>query len=106
IQIRNISGKGFACFYGDDTKNNLLIFNSGGKLTWQKQVHEDALDFTMLTSGPEVSLLAKLKDQMKEGGYLLLSFNAIDSTTYPKFVLKDRRGNSLKVLTFDNAPAS
>ena len=32
IQLRNISGKGFACFYGDDSKNNLVILNTNGKL--------------------------------------------------------------------------
>ena len=106
IQLRNISGKGFACFYGDDNKNNLVIFKSTGRLAWQKQVHEDADNFNLLTSGPEVSLLAKLKDNFKEGGYEVLSYNPGDSATYPKFILKDRKGNSLKVLTFDNDPTT
>ena len=34
VQLRNIHGKGFACFYGDDAKNWLLVFNTAGKLTW------------------------------------------------------------------------
>jgi len=106
IQLRNITGKGFACFYGDDSKNNLLIFNTNGKLTWQKIVKEDATDFAMLTSGTEVSLLVKKKDQMKEGGFEIVSYNTADSVTYPKFILKDRKGNSLKVLAFDNDPTT
>jgi hypothetical protein len=106
IQLRNITGRGFACFYGDDTKNNLLIFNTAGRLVWQKQIREDATGFSMLTSGPEVDLLEKMKDDMKEGGYQIVSFNTIDSTIYPKFLLKDRKGNELKVLGFDNDPVT
>lgn len=106
ILLRNIAGTGFACFYGDDSKNNLVIFKASGRLAWQRQVHDDALDFTMLTSGPEISLLAHLKDKFNEGGYEVLSYNAIDSAAYPKFLLKDRKGNSLKVLSFDNDPLS
>jgi hypothetical protein len=106
IQLRNISGHGFACFYGDDTKNNLLVFNTAARLTWQKQVREDATGFVMLTSGTQVDLLEKLKDGMKEGGYQVVSFNSIDSTVYPKFLLKDRKGNELKVLGFDNDPVT
>jgi len=34
IQLRNITGKGFACFYGDDSKNDLLVFSAAGKLLW------------------------------------------------------------------------
>lgn len=107
IQLRNITKKGFACFYGDDTKNNLVIFNMAGALTWQKQIRDDADDFMMLASGPEISLLIKTaKDKFKEGGFAVLSYNVVDTTTYPKFLLKDRRGNSLKVLSFDNDPTT
>ncbi len=106
IQLRNITGRGFACFYGDDSKNNLVVYNTAGRLTWQKQIHDDATNFTMLTSGTEVHLLAKLKDPMKEGGFEVLSYNTTDSTVYPKFLLKDRKGNSLKALAFDNDPVT
>jgi hypothetical protein len=106
IQLRNISGKGFVCFYGDDKKNNLVVFNTTGKLTWQKQIHEDFVDIGLLTSDTDINLLIKTKDAMVEGGYAILSYNAVDSATYPKFILKDRRGNALKVLTFENDPVS
>jgi hypothetical protein len=106
IQLANIAGKGFACFYGDDSKRNLVIFNTAGKLTWQKQIHEDGTNFTMLASGPEVSFLVKQKEKMEEGGYEVIGYNAIDSAVYPKIVLQDKRGNSLKVLAFNNDPAT
>jgi hypothetical protein len=106
LQLSNITGKGFACFYGDDSRNNLLVFNTAGKTIWQNQVREDATDFDMLTSGTEIDLLVKKTDEMKEGGFEILSFNTKDSTTYPKFILKDRKGNSLKALAFENDPAT
>jgi len=106
IELRNISGKGFACFYGDDSKNSLLVFNSTGKLAWQKTIKEDATGFLMLTSGPEIDLLLKKKEKMKEGGYEIISFNTQDSSSYPKFLLKDKKGNSLKVLAFSNDPVT
>jgi hypothetical protein len=106
IQLRNITGKGFACFFGDDSKNTLLIFNTTGKLAWQKTIKEDATGFLMLTSGQEVDLLLKKKEKMLEGGYEIISFNSQDSSNYPKFLLKDKKGNSLKVLAFDNDPVT
>lgn len=106
LELKNIPGKGFACFYGDDNRNNLLVFSTAGKKIWQNQIREDATDFNMLTSGTEIDLLAKKADDMKEGGYEILSFNSSDSSTYPKFILKDKNGNSLKVLAFDNDPAT
>ncbi len=106
IQLRNISGIGFACFFGDENMNNLLVFSTAGKLTWQKQVRDDGPGFNLLISGTDVDLLVKLKDPMLEGGYEVLSYNAADSTTYPKFLLRDRKGNALKVLTFDNDPST
>ncbi|MBS1660576.1 MAG: hypothetical protein JST68_05950 [Bacteroidetes bacterium] len=106
IQLRNISGRGFACFYGDDSRNSLLIFNTAGKLTWQKTVREEATGFLMLTSGDDVDLLLKKKEKMEEGGYAIIGYNTKDTSTYPKFLLKDRKGRSLKVLTFENDPVS
>ncbi|HUB59730.1 MAG TPA: DUF6770 family protein [Puia sp.] len=106
VQLRNITGKGFACFYGDDSKNRLLVLNTNGTVGWQKVVHDDAEGFNLLTSGPEVSLLLKKKDQMVEGGFELLSYNSADSSAYPRLILKDRKGNSLKVLAFDNDPVT
>jgi hypothetical protein len=36
----------------------------------------------------------------------LLGYSIADSTTFPKFVLKDKKGNSLKPLTFENDPST
>jgi hypothetical protein len=106
IQIRNIPQRGFACFYGDERKNNLVIFNPDGRLGWQRPIKEDAKAFGLMSSGMDVYLLMKQKDRMVEGGYELLGFNIKDTAVYPKYILKDKQGNSLKVVTFANDPVT
>ena len=106
LQLSNVPGKGFACFYGDDARNNLAVFNTAGKLMWQKQVKEAATGFNLLTSASEIYLLIQVKDKMVEGGFQVLSYNALDSSVYPKFLLTDKKGNALKVLSFTNDPST
>jgi hypothetical protein len=106
IQLRNISQRGFVCFYGDEKKNNLVIFNSDGRLGWQRPIKDDAKAFGLMSSGQDVYLLTKQKDKMLEGGYELLGFNIKDTAVYPKYILKDKQGNSLKVITFANDPVT
>ncbi len=106
VLLKNIPQKGFACFYGDDSKNSLLVFNPAGKQVWQKTVQEDASDFFMLTSQQDVWVLAKKKEKLVESGYELFGFNTKDSTAAPKYILKDKQGRPLRVITFDNDPVT
>ncbi len=106
VQLRNIPRRGFACFYGDDTRNNLVVFDLAGKPTWLKPVKEEAEGFVMLTSNEDIWLLLKKKEEFVEGGYQLLGFSTQDSSSFPKYILKDKKGNSLKVLAFDNDPGT
>jgi hypothetical protein len=107
IQLHNVSGRGFACFYGDDNKNNLRVYDARGNQYWHKTVKEDgAQAFGLLTSNDNIYLLVKKTDKLVEGGYELLGYKASDSVTFPKYVLKDKQGNSLKVITFANDPVT
>jgi hypothetical protein len=107
VQIKNVSGVGFACFYGDDKINNLAMLNTDGNVLWQKTVKEqDAASFSLFTSQKNAFLLLKKKEKYKEGGYELLGYGATDSSSFPKYVLKDKEGKSLKVLTMENDPAT
>lgn len=107
IQLHNVAGRGFACFYGDDNKNNLRIYDAQGNQYWHKVVKEEgAQAFGLLTSNDNVFLLVKKTDKMVEGGYELLGYKASDSSTFPKYILKDKQGNSLKVISFANDPAT
>jgi hypothetical protein len=107
VQIKNIAGIGFACFYGDDKKNNLVMLNTDGNVLWQKPVkEEDVESFSLYTSQKNAFLLLKKKEKYKEGGYELLGYGSTDSSSFSKTVLKDKEGNSLKVITMDNDPIS
>ncbi|HSC40378.1 MAG TPA: hypothetical protein VLD19_20985 [Chitinophagaceae bacterium] len=106
IQLRNIPQKGYALFYGDDSKKSLIIYNPAGKKTWEMPIGDDAQAYILLTSGQDVYILLKKKNDMLEGGYELLSYGTKDSSTYTKLKLKDRRGSALKVLAFDNDPVT
>lgn len=106
IQLRNIPQFGFAGFYGDKDKRYVLTFKANGEASWRKEVKDAADAFTLLTSPRGVYLLIKKGEEVKEGGFELLSYGVMDSIAYPKYVFKDKSGNSLKVLSFDNDPVT
>jgi hypothetical protein len=106
LQLSNIPLKGFACFYGDDRKSNLFIFNPAGEIIWQKNTTEQAQAFGLLASKQGIYLMVKKKDHMAEGGFELLGYDINDGSVYPKYTLKDKQGHALKVITFDNDPVS
>jgi len=106
MHIKNITGTGFCLFYGDENKKELLIFGVNGKLIRKKKVSVDAEDYYLLTSAPNMYLLTKNKDDVPEGGYRLYTYSTADSIAEYKFDLKDKQGNPLKVLSFENDPTT
>ena len=115
VLVKNISQRGFACFFGDDSGNNLLVFNAKGDLLWQKKVVTKANDFYMLTSGENIYLLSKTNYNVgtvaapggyalldNEGNYELLGYRYDGASAETHFDLKDDKGNKLKVIKFDN----
>lgn len=106
LQLINIPQKGFALFFGDDRKSNLITFNATGEILWQKNTNEQAQGFNLLASKQAIYLLVKRKEEMKEGGYELLSYAINDGAVFPKYTLKDKQGHSLKVFTFEIDPSS
>jgi len=101
ILVKNISQKGFACFFGDESGNNLLVYNAKGEQLWQKKLSLNADEFDMLTSGTNIYLLTK-KAQNNESDYELNGYRSTDVNTETHLSLKDEQGNQLTVLKFDN----
>jgi hypothetical protein len=106
VELKNIPQTGFGLLYGDDSKNNLLVYNTTGVQTWQKTIPGKYLSLSLYTSGPDMFILSKKKDKMNDGGYELLGYSSRDTTTYSTYALKDKHGNSLKPFSFDKDPVS
>ncbi len=109
IQLKNITQRGFVCFYGDKVKNAFLVFNTKGITLWQKTVDIEADNFYMLTSGRDIHLLAMHKPAVIgsiEGGYDLYSYTTHDTSFENSFPLRDEHGRALNVMAFDNDPVT
>jgi hypothetical protein len=106
IQIKNIAGIGFAAFYGDDNLRELLVLDAGGKLIRRKKVTVDYPNYFLQTSGSTIYLLAKMHITPAEGGYQLFTYGTSDSVKEFVLDLKDKQGNYLKVISFDNDPST
>ena len=105
IQLKNISQKGFALFYGDKNGCNLIAYDLKGNQLWQKNI-DDQQDFALLTSKADIYLLEKEKGKYIEGGGYLSAFNFADGKSYPKISLEDKEGRSLTLMNFGNDPVT
>jgi hypothetical protein len=105
MQIRNIPGKGFCLFYGDDKKQDLVLFDTHGNLT-SEQAGPMANHYHLRTSAEKVYLLMKDDGRAPEGGYKLFIYSAKDLYAENNFDLRDAGGDWLKVLSFENDPAT
>ncbi|TCJ14211.1 hypothetical protein EPD60_09395 [Flaviaesturariibacter flavus] len=105
LSVKNIPGKGFAVFYGDEEKNRLFAMDLTGKQLWTKDIPK-AQDFGMLTTATNVFLLTKKEARMKEGGYSVLGYAAEGGTANDPYELKDKQGRELRVLSFGADPVS
>lgn len=105
IQLTNISGKGFACFYGDADGCNLIGYDFKGNQLWKKII-DDKQQFVLLASKSDIYLLEKEKDKFIEGGGSLAGFNFDDGKPYPRIKLQDKDGRSLSLVSFGNDPVT
>ncbi|MET0636711.1 MAG: hypothetical protein ABWZ25_11845 [Chitinophagaceae bacterium] len=106
IQLRNVPNAGFACFYGEEEKNQLGIYDYRGKQLWQKSTTEKANAYGLLASADGVYILSKKNNGKNEGGYEVSSYSNKDGAVLNKYIAKDKIENSLKVLQFDLDPAT
>ncbi|MGN6533516.1 MAG: hypothetical protein ACTHK0_17375 [Ginsengibacter sp.] len=105
IQLKNVSGKGFACFYGDGDGCNLIAYDFKGNQLWKKSI-DDKQDFALLASKSDIYLLQKEKGKYFEGGGSLTGFNFADGKSYPKIAMEDKDGRALTLMNFGNDPVT
>jgi hypothetical protein len=106
MQIRNIPDGGFVFFYGDGVKQELAVFDTGGNLTHEQETPTVADHFYLRASATEVYLLTKHDIRIPEGGFTLYVYSAKNLDAENNFDLRDVNDNWLKVLSFDNDPAT
>jgi hypothetical protein len=95
---------GFSLFYGDDLKQDLLLFDSRGDLTHEQRIEVFANHYYLRTTASDIYLLMKDDVHAPEGGYKLYLYSAKDLSTENNFDLMNGNNNWLKVLSFDNDP--
>lgn len=106
MQIRNIPDGGFALFYGDEVKQEMLIFDIRGNMTHEQDAPTVAEHFYLRASASDIYLLTKHDIRVPEGGYTLYVYSAKDLEAENNFDLRDVNNNWLKILSFDNDPAT
>ena len=105
VQLQNVSGKGFACFYGDADGCNLIAYDFKGNQLWKKSI-DDKQAFALLASKSDIYLLQKEKQKYIEGGGSLTGYNFEDGKSYPKIALEDKDGRSLTMMNFGSDPVT
>jgi len=106
MHLRNIPNSGFAFFYGDEMKQSLLVFDIKGVLTHEQESPMLADHYYLHASPTDIYLLTKKDLRTPEGGYTLYVYSAKELDLKNHFDLRDGKDNWLKVLSFDNDPAT
>jgi hypothetical protein len=106
MQVKNIAKTGFCVFYGDETRKDILVFDTKGHMIRDRRITADATNYYLLASSPNIYLLTKTNGFAPEGGYTVYTYSTVDSTAEYKYDLKDKQGDWLKVLSFDNDPVT
>lgn len=105
-QVRNLAKRGFVVYYGDKTKDAFMVFDTKGNRLWTKKLMMYGDGFYLHTSAGNIYILTKTNDLAPEGGYALHTFSTSDTLAYFKYDLKDKKGDWLKILSFDNDPVT
>lgn len=106
VSVKNISGKGFVCLYQDNSKKNLVFYDLNGNQTWEKRITEEGKFEHFKTSEHDVYVMMQKELSRNKYQYTIYSYNADNNTAYQKYILKDKKGNDLLPLGFENDPIS
>lgn len=106
MQIRNVPNSGFCLFYGDDFKQDLILFDTRGVQTHKLEIPGLADHYYLHATATYIYLLTKKDLRVPEGGNRLYVYSSSDLGAMIDFDLRDSKDNWLKVLSFDNDPVS
>ncbi|KAI9449600.1 hypothetical protein F5148DRAFT_1291362 [Russula earlei] len=104
IQLGNIPQKGFACFYGDDKNNSLILYSTAGEVLWDKHIN-DAKEFLLTTTKDDAYLLSEsLIDY--DNRFQIEGYSVHENVAYARYTLQDKQGNPLYLTNIDRDPVS
>lgn len=106
MQIRNIPNGGFCLFYGENAKQHLVLFDTGGNMTQEQEVSDYADQYFLRATATNIYLLVKKEVHVPEGGFKLYVYSPKTLAVENYFDLRDANDNWLKVLAFDNDPTT
>jgi len=101
VLVTNIPQKGFVVFYGDEKKNYLSVYTPQGEKLWTKNPTNNPKRYYLRTTPNDIyAITYKPGDTNAE--YNLTGFSVADGSSYETMPLKDKKGNILRAMTFEN----
>jgi hypothetical protein len=105
IQLKNIPGSGYACFYKDKFGQKLINYDVQGNKKWDKSLSEGS-SFNLLTTDSSVFILQRSIGTYSFRNYYLQCFNARSGEENYEINLNDGNSNPLNVLNIDIDPST
>jgi hypothetical protein len=104
VQLKNIAGKGFACFYGDKYDRYIINYDLSGNVLWKKEVNT-VFAYGLLASPNGIYLLEIISGDSRKKSYVS-SVNEKDGTEIYKLGLTDSNQNVLSVSSWGIDPVT
>ncbi|WP_162944950.1 DUF6770 family protein [Flavisolibacter nicotianae] len=105
VQLSNVSQKGFAAYFQDSDNGHIAAFDLKGTQLWDKKLATKNPQDYLLATNEDVYVLSQ-KSSSSEGGWEARGYSFADATDYDKLDLKDKKGNSLRVIGWGSNPVS
>ncbi len=84
IQLKNIPGKGFVLFYGDQARNYLTAYSPQGEKLWEKHPSQGPKQYILLTTQNDIYALTSTVENFTVD-YELGGYSAADGSSYDNY---------------------
>ena len=100
--VKNVPGKGFAFMYADNSKGEVLFYDTKGEVVWKKTMTKYPINI-MLTNSKGVYVLSKTNKNNSIGDYVLNNYTITDGKPTGETPI-ETEGAALSVLNFEINP--
>ncbi|HEX7905189.1 MAG TPA: DUF6770 family protein [Chitinophagaceae bacterium] len=97
VQLQNIPGHGFACFYAGKSDYKLLNFDLSGNIIWEKDI-SNGVQFGLLTSKTNIYLIQAIFSPVLM--FFIIDFDVKNGIKNYETPLDDSYHNSLKAVSW------